>query len=147
MPPTAAELQAILDNITPRYRAAVILAAWAGVRYDELTELRVKDLERVEDVYLVNVARAVTHVTGQGFIEGDTKSEAGVRTIVLPPHVTHIVEAHLRDDVLGFPDSPRFPAADGVTNLSQTTFYKYWDPAGGPLSVPTCPGTPCALRS
>ena len=133
-PPTAAELQAIVDAITPRYKAAVILAAWTGVRYGELTELRRKDLELLieggkVEVVAVNVSRAVTHVTGQGFIVGQTKSEAGVRTIVLPPHVNDVVEAHLRDHVNPFPDSLLFPATDGHSHLSQSTFYKHWNPA------------------
>ncbi len=133
-PPTGAELQKILDAITPRYRAAVILAAWAGVRYGELTELRRKDLELVRvdgqlQVIVVNVSRAVTQVTGQGFVVGQTKSEAGVRTIVLPPHVNDVVEAHLRDNVSRFPEALLFPAADGATHLAQSTFTKHWYPA------------------
>lgn len=134
LPPTAAELQTILDNITPRYRAAVILAAWGGVRYGELTELRRKDLEAVTEagpgqVIVVNVSRAVTHVTGSGFVIGTTKSEAGIRTIVLPPHVNTIVEAHLRDHVNPFPESLLFPAKDGHSHLAQSAFYKHWNPA------------------
>lgn len=135
-PPTAAELQIIVDKITPRYKAAVIIAAWSGVRYGELTELRRKDIEILQaagsistDVIAVNVARAVAHVTGQGFIVGSTKSEAGVRTIVLPPHVNGIVESHLREHVNPFPESLLFPAADGHSHLAQSAFYKHWDPA------------------
>jgi len=133
-PPTGAELQKILDTITPRYRAAVVLAAWAGVRYGELTELRRKDIELVREggrleMVAVNVARAVTHVPGQGFIVGPTKSEAGVRTIVLPPHVNAIIEEHLQEHTGRFPDSLLFPAADGSTHLAQSAFYKHWNPA------------------
>jgi len=128
-PPTAAELSTIVDAITARYRAAVLLAAWAGVRYGELTELRVKDLEKVGDVYVVNVSRAVAHVTGQGYIVGPTKSEAGVRTIVLPPHVTADIDRHLKDYVSRFPESLLFPGADGSSHLAQSAFYKHWDPA------------------
>ena len=43
-PPTPVELQKIVDAIRPRFRAAVLIAAWAGTRYGELTELRRKDL-------------------------------------------------------------------------------------------------------
>lgn len=133
-PPTAAELHVILDKITSRYKAAVILAAWSGVRYGELTELRRKDLEFIKNegqstVIVVNVARAVTQVTGQGFVVGTTKSEAGVRTIVLPPHVNATVETHLREHVGRFPESLLFPAGDGVSHLSQSAFYKHWNPA------------------
>lgn len=144
-PPTTAELEIILDRITPRYRAAVVLAAWAGVRYGELTELRRKDIDIVRDddgaaqVIIVNVVRAVTHVPGQGFVVGATKSEAGVRAIALPPHVNAIVEAHLRDDVNPFPESLLFPAADGHTHLAQSTFYKHWNPARVAAGRPDMP--------
>nr|WP_240949016.1 tyrosine-type recombinase/integrase [Microbacterium sp. CFH 90308] len=138
-PPTAAELSIIVDKITPRFRAAVILAAWAGVRYGELTELRMKDIERLGDVYVVNVSRAVSHVTGQGAIVGPTKSEAGVRAIVLPPHVTGIVETHLKDFVSRSPESLLFPAADGVSHLAQSAFYKHWDPARSAAKRPDMP--------
>ena len=134
IPPTAAELQKIVDVIAPRYKAAVILAAWSGVRYGELTELRRRDLELIRDdaklsTIVVNVSRAVTQVTGQGFIVGTTKSEAGIRTIVLPPHVNDIIETHLRDHVSRFPDALLFPASDGARHLSQSAFYKHLDPA------------------
>lgn len=134
-PPTAAELQKIADTITPRYRAAVILAAWTGIRYGELTELRRKDLELVTDaagrleVIAVNISRAVVHQVGVGFIVGPTKSEAGVRTIVLPPHVNAVVVEHLDRHTGRFPESLLFPAADGATHLAQSAFYKHWHPA------------------
>jgi integrase len=128
-PPTPDELQKILDNITPRYKAAVILAAWAGLRYGEMTELRRKDLTVTPDTVIVNVTRAVTKVTGQGFIVGKPKSEAGVRAIVLPPHVRSTVVEHLSKYTADFPDCLLFPAADGVTHLSQSTFGKHWIPA------------------
>ncbi|MEI3866643.1 tyrosine-type recombinase/integrase [Microbacterium sp. CCNWLW134] len=129
VPPTPAELAKMLEVIAPRYRAAVLLGAWAGVRYGELTELRRKDLERVGDVYVVNVSRGVTHVTGHGAIVGPTKSEAGVRSIVLPPHVTGDIEAHLDEHVGGFPDALLFPAKNGVKHLRESSFTKHWYPA------------------
>ena len=128
-PPSSAELQVMLDSMPGRYRAAVILAAWAGVRYGELTELRVKDITKLADVYVINVTRAVTHVTGQGYIVGPTKSEAGVRTVALPPHVTPIIDEHLRDHASRFPEALLFPAADGSSHLPQTSFYRHWDRA------------------
>ncbi len=143
-PPTAAELQNIVDSITPRFRAAVILAAWTGVRYGELTELRRKDVEVLEGenggkAIVVNVSRGVTHVTGQGFIVGRTKSEAGVRSIVLPPHVNDIVLGHLAQHVGRFPDSLLFPGADGASHLGQSAFYRHWNPARVAAKRPDLP--------
>ncbi|WP_079112838.1 tyrosine-type recombinase/integrase [Microbacterium foliorum] len=132
-PPTPSELQAILNTITPRFKAAVVLAAWTGVRYGELTELRRRDVEFVNDEgsasIVVNVSRGVTHVTGQGFIVGQTKSEAGVRSIVLPPHVNDIVANHLNEFVGRSADSLLFPSADGSGHLAQSAFWKHWNPA------------------
>jgi len=47
-PPTAAELQTIVDTITPRFKATVVPAAWTGVRCGELTELRLEDIDVLE---------------------------------------------------------------------------------------------------
>jgi integrase len=133
-PPTPAELQKILDAITPRYKAAVIIAAWGGCRWGEMTELRRKDIQitrngkTIEQV-IVKVARAVTQTTGEGFLVGKTKSEAGVRSIVLPPHVHALVVDHLATYVNDFPNALLFPAADGTSHLAQSTFAKHWYPA------------------
>ncbi|MGX1702549.1 tyrosine-type recombinase/integrase [Microbacterium sp. NPDC055357] len=138
-PPTAAELQKIVNTITPRFKAAVVIAAWSGVRYGELTELRRRDLTKLEDVYVVSVDRAVTHVAGQGFGVGPTKSEAGVRNIVLPPHVTAVVDEHLTTHAGRFPESLLFPATDGVSHLAQSAFWKHWNPARKAAGRPDMP--------
>ncbi|MFE4469054.1 tyrosine-type recombinase/integrase [Leifsonia sp. NPDC056824] len=133
-PPTPAQLQKILDTITPRYKAAVLIAAWAGCRYGELTELRRKDVRVVKngrdvEAIIIDVARAVTHTTGIGYTVGKTKSEAGVRSIALPPHVHPDVLAHMKENVGSFPESLLFPAADGSSHLAESTFVKHWYPA------------------
>lgn len=129
VPPTSAELQKMVDSITPRYRAAVLIAAWAGCRYGELTELRRKDVRVEDDAIVIDVSRAVTHTVGQGFIVGKTKSEAGVRSIALPPHIRSSVLEHLEKHVGRSPNALLFPAADGVSHLAQSTFVKHWYPA------------------
>lgn len=133
-PPTSAELDKIMAAITPRFRAAVAIAAWGGLRFGELTEVRRKDLIIVRDGKSVDriaiaITRAVTHTTGRGFIVGAPKSRAGTRVVELPPHVFPIVLDHLKDHAGDFPDSLLFPAADGATHLAASTFTKHWYPA------------------
>lgn len=133
-PPTPAELQKIQDRITDRFKAAVVIAAWAGCRYGELTELRRKDIRVTMDgkdvlSVVVQVSRAVTHTAGLGFVVGKTKSEAGVRSIAIPPHVQNVIVEHLAKHVDHSPDALLFPAADGVTHLAQSSFAKHWYPA------------------
>ncbi len=133
-PPTSAELAKIVNAITPRFKAMVLLAAWGGLRYGELTELRRKDIIIVHDGHTVerialSVTRAVTHVTGEGFIVGTPKSHAGVRVVDLPPHVFPDVVKHLKDHTGDFPESLLFPTSDGSTHLAESTFVKHWYPA------------------
>jgi len=78
---------------------------------------------------VVNVSRGVTRVLGQGFVVGPTKSEAGVRSIVLPPHVNSIALEHLSEHVGRFPESLLFPGSDGSSHLGQSSFYRQWNPA------------------
>lgn len=130
-PPTDAELQEILDTIAKRYRAMILLAAWSGARYGELTELRRNDIRITRNAsgavtaMHVNIARAVTHVTGQGFIPGDPKSDAGFRSIALPPHIFDDVLTHLAEYVDHSPDALLFPARSGGY-LSESSFTKVW---------------------
>lgn len=133
-PPTSEQLATIIDVITPRYRAAIVLAAWGALRFGELTELRRKDIRTSEldgevDIVVINVARAVTHTTSVGYIVGKTKSQAGVRSIVIPPHVQSVVATHMLTWVESSPEALLFPAADGETHLADSTFDKHWYPA------------------
>jgi len=130
-PPTPEQLATIVDRISDRYKAAVLLAAWAGVRFGELTELRRKDLTIVRDAQriVVTVSRGVTYVVGEGFIVGGTKSIAGMRSINLPPHVVPPILEHLDRYVGDSPDALLFPASDGVTHLAQSTLAKAFYPA------------------
>lgn len=118
------------EAITPRFKAAILLAAWGALRYGELTELRRKDVAVVDDeTIVISVSRAVTHTTGRGYIVGGTKSAAGVRVITLPPHVNSAIEEHLRRHVGAGSESLLFPGADGVSHLAESSFVRYWYPA------------------
>lgn len=140
-PPTASELATIVQRIAPKYRAAVLIAAWAGCRYGELTELRRRDLIVSQDQtsIVVSIARAVTYVPGRGFVVGGTKSQAGVRMVVLPPHVNQPVLDHLEEYVGHSPDALLFPASDGVTHLAQSTLAKSFYPAREAAGRPDMP--------
>lgn len=135
LPPTDAELDTIVEAITPRFRALVLLAAWGGLRYGEATELRRRDLtitrDDAEEITLirVRVERGVTHTTAGGFQVGPPKSRSGIRTVYLPPHIQAEILAHLDEHTGRFPDSLLFPAANGSLHLAQSTFTKHWYPA------------------
>ncbi|MGC3992611.1 MAG: tyrosine-type recombinase/integrase [Propionicimonas sp.] len=105
-PATPAEIELIADNMPPRLRAAVWIAAWCALRYGELAELRRKDINVA--TRQIKVRRAVTFPPG-GAVVGPPKSDAGYRDVSIPPHVWPIVEEHLATYVQPGPNSLLFP--------------------------------------
>lgn len=112
-PPTLDELGTLLDEITPFFRLAIVLAAYGGNRLSEWRAHRRMDLEKIGDRYRVVTSRQAYHVPGEGWvIEAlkDKDSEVS-RTVTLPAAVTHIVDEHLERFVDDAPDSLLFPSA------------------------------------
>lgn len=131
-PATLAQLEALVNAMPERYKLMVLLAAWCGLRFGELTELRRKDVDLTDRV--VKVRRAVVRVDGE-FIVGTPKSDAGIRTVNIPPHLLPAVQDHLSSHVGEGRDGLLFPAAgDPTKHLAPATlyrvFYKARDAAG-----------------
>lgn len=133
-PATVPELAALTEAMPERYQLMILLAAWCGLRFGEITELRRKDFDLTNGV--VKVRRAVVRVNGE-FIVGTPKSDAGVRDVSIPPHLLPLVKAHLADNITGGRDGLLFPAAgDPSKHLAPATlyrvFYKARESAGRP---------------
>lgn len=120
-----AELEAIASAMPERYRLMVLLAAWCGLRFGELTELRRRDVDAAKGV--LRIRRAVTRVGGE-FIVGTPKSDAGIRDVAIPPHLLPMVQAHLQTHTSDGEDL-LFPAANGTSHLAPSTLYKAYYPA------------------
>jgi integrase len=132
-PATLAELEAITNAMPEKYRLMVLIAAWCGLRFGELTELRRQDVDTANGV--LHIRRAVTRVNGE-FIVGTPKSDASTRDVTIPPHLLPMVKAHLRDNITGGRDGLLFPARNGMSHLAPSTlsrvFYPARDKAGRP---------------
>ncbi len=122
---TLPELEVIVAAMPARYRLMVLLAAWCGLRFGELAELRRADVDL--EAGKVRVTRGVTRAAGEVFI-GDPKSDAGVRPVSVPPHLLPLLQAHLDQHVGNGPGALLFPAGHGG-NLAPSTLYKSWYPA------------------
>jgi integrase len=68
-PASLAELAVIAETMPDRYRAAVLIAAWCGLRFGEVAELRRKDVD-LEGGRL-RIRRAVTHLSAHTHLGGD----------------------------------------------------------------------------
>lgn len=135
--PTHEEVGLIAKYINPRYSKMILLMAFGGFRFGEITELRRKDVKRTSiegrRAYKFIVERAVTLVgteDGARFhLVGKPKSVAGNREVVVTSMLTKMIDEILSDVPLS-PESLLFPAATGFnSHLRHDVFMNSWRPA------------------
>jgi integrase len=85
------EIRAVAEAVPERYRALVLLLAYAGLRIGEATALRVQHLDLLRG--RVEVVEAFSEVSA-GLILGETKTGAQ-RSVTLPRLVRDALEKHL----------------------------------------------------
>ena len=96
--PKAEQVFDIAEAINPRFKFLVLLCAYAGFRFGEVTELRLKDV-RVLEIdgqrrYEFNVERAVTYV-GKSFVIDRPKSAMSVRKVLVTGRMTPVIDEYL----------------------------------------------------
>jgi integrase len=119
-----AEVGQLADAINDRYKALVMISAWCGLRWGEVTELKRKDF--TADCSVITVERGVVHRDGKCLVD-TTKSRKG-RKVVTPPHIRPAIKYHLKNYVAKAPDALVFPA-DRSCHLSDKTFRRYYTAA------------------
>ena len=87
-----AELAAITAAMPARWALMVQLGVFTGLRFGELAALRREDVDTAAGV--IHVRRAVSVIDGVTVIH-TPKSDAGARTVTIPPHIRADVAAHL----------------------------------------------------
>lgn len=128
--PTVPQVAALADAMpSPKYRVMVLLAAWCGLRFGELTELRPEDFHG--DV--IRVTRAVVRVDGR-LVVGPPKSEAGVRDVTIPPHILAEVLAYVG---AAEPGALLFPGSRNGRHLAPSSLYKPFYRAREVAGVPS----------
>jgi len=124
-PATLAELEVIVEHMPAKRRALVLLAAWCGLRWGEVTELRRKDLDLVRKI--IYVRRSVVR-SGEGKVVKTPKSAAGTRKVTIPPHLLDTLREHLARHAQVGAEGLLFPAADGG-RLASVSFGRAFYPA------------------
>lgn len=123
--PTAAQVQLLADKMpSAKYRIMVLVAAWCGLRFGELTELRGKDIDVDDDgvPVVIRVRRAVTRVSGQCVV-GTPKSDAGKRDVAIPPHIRGDLAEYLLQR-RGGAEALLFPASRTGAHIAPSSLYK-----------------------
>ncbi len=118
------QVDALADAVPDRWRAAVLLAAWAGLRSSEVAALRRHRLDLVAGT--VTVAEPV-------------KSEASKRTVAIPPHVLEELQHHLEHYAQPQPDGLVFVGPLGGplrrSNFNEDVFRPAVKAAGLPPGI------------
>ena len=83
----------LLDCIPPHYRAMLLLATFASLRFGELAARRRSDLDLDECV--VRVVRNTAQMNDGRLIEQEPKSRAGRRTVAFPREIAGELRWHL----------------------------------------------------
>ncbi len=120
-PATPQQIATIVENMPDKYQALILLSAWCGLRWGEVSELRRKDLDLAS--MSVRVERAVVWRKGEATV-GTPKSRAGVRTIALPPNLRPALKRHLAEHAMPGPDGLLFPNATKTGHLHVNTLSK-----------------------
>jgi integrase len=99
-----AQVLALAEQLPERYRALVLLTAFACLRWGEATALQRQDID--VDAGTVRVHQAFVEQRGIGLTLGPPKSRAGRRTVSVPAAIVPAVKDHLttyvRDDPAAF---------------------------------------------
>jgi len=133
-PATLSELEAVVGKLPESYRLMALMAAWCALRFGELTELRRSDVDLKAGT--VRVARGVVRTRGGGMTIKGPKSDAGKRTVAIPPHLVPTIRSHLDARVTGR-DGLLFPSAsDPTEHMMNSTMSKVWLAARERAGVP-----------
>jgi len=131
---TAEQVDALAAAMRPAWQMIVQLGAYCQLRFGELAELRRKDVELAAGRGVLRVRRAMTRVDGV-ILVGPPKSEAGVRTVAVPPHLLPGLAAHLAAHVRPGRDALVFTTPRGA-QLYHAVLYREWKAAREAAGLP-----------
>lgn len=131
--PTIAQVIRLADAVDPRYRALVLLAAFGGLRRGELFGLRRRHVDVATGTVTVEAQRQqLAH--GEHVI-GPPKSDAGRRTVAVPPQALEALQDHLHRWTEPRPDAWVFTGAKGGA-LRDAVWQQNWDQARRSIGLP-----------
>ena len=121
-----AQVFEIADAIEPQYRAMVMLGTFCSLRLGEIRALRRRHVDVLHRT--VRVEEQIQELSNGELVVGPPKSDAGVRTVAIPPAILPEIEAHLASFVGVEADAMLFSNINGAP-LRRATFYTVWSRA------------------
>ncbi len=131
---TASQVWAIADQIGDRYRCLVLLAGFVGLRVGELLGLERRHVDLLHGTVTVEQQEQQL-ITGELVIVSP-KTDAGVRTLALPPFLVRELDAHLGRFTGAGTGARVFPGQHGGP-LRRHVLAKHWDKARRRVGLPS----------
>jgi integrase len=130
---TPAQVAALIEAIEPRLTAAVLLAAYCGLRRGEILALRQNDIDLLHGQLRIHSQHQ--QLKDGTLVVGDPKSDAGRRRVVLPKALVPVLDAHIRQWAAPGKDGLLFVGVKGGP-LRPHVFQKQWDMARRAAGLP-----------
>jgi len=130
---TVDQLSRYVAAVPEERRVPLLLAGWCGLRSGEVRGLRVRDLDL--DAGVVHVRQAVVRLKGQLLI-GPPKTNAGIRSVAIPPHLLPALRAWADQQPTRGRDALLFPAGDGHSPLNDSVLRDAHDKGKAAIDMP-----------
>lgn len=130
---TVAQVDALANAVGMRWRLMVYLGAYGPMRPEELAGLRRRDVDL--DTLRIRVRLAEPERMNGRRVQGDTKSEAGTRTVILPAFLRRELRWHLESYAEPGPDGLIFVGEKGAP-FRRSTFGRKWRKAREIVGMP-----------
>ncbi len=128
-----ATLIELLDRMPPRYRALVLLATFASLRFGELAGLRRGQVDL--DGCAVRIIVSTAETDDGRLIDDDPKSQAGRRRVAFPKEIAPELRWHLERFAQPGDDGLVFIGPQGG-RLRRSTFRRTWTKARTAVGLP-----------
>lgn len=109
------EVEQLAEQVNDHLRTLVHVLAWCGLRLGEACELRRRDVDLARQT--LTVSRSVYRVGGV-YRVGEPKSDAGRRTVSLPPFLCEMLREHMQTQRVIGPDALVFQTVSGPSRGS-----------------------------
>jgi integrase len=130
---TVGQVDALANAVGMRWRLMVYLGAYGPLRPEELAGLRRRDADL--DHLRLRVRLAEPERMNGRRVQGDTKSEAGTRTVILPAFLRRELRWHLESYAEPGPDGLLFVGEKGAP-FRRSTFGRKWRKAREIVGMP-----------
>jgi integrase len=122
-----AQVYALANAVSPRYRALVLFACFCGLRWGELAGLQRGDIDC--DRKTVRVVRQLCEVAGRPPFLAPPKSDAGKRLVSIPSMILPDISSHLDTFTPADPDALVFTSPEGKPLRHSNFRRRIWLPA------------------